>query len=101
QDSRGQWIEKAYQEFVTEKVLVDGQEVVKPWTPHFVFHGSGAIHESGTGCIACPCDCPGGIIADNRFPIYDPKPLVKFDMSLAPPPGTQTYIRIRAISSTE
>ena len=27
---------------------------------------------------------PGGIIADNRFPIYDPKPMVRFDMSKAP-----------------
>ena len=46
-----------------------------------------------------PCDCPGGIIADNRFPIYDPKPTVRFDMSKAPPPGTQVYVRIRPIAS--
>lgn len=95
----GKWIEKAYQEFVTEQVAVGERQIEKPWTPHFVFHGSGAIHKSGTGCIACPCDCPGGIIADNRFPIYDPKPSVRFDMSKAPPPGTQVYVRIRPISS--
>lgn len=94
------WIEKAYQEFVTEQVVVGDKAVEKPWTPHFVFHGSGAIYKSGTGCIACPCDCPGGIIADNRFPIYDPKPMVRFDMSKAPPPGTQVYVRIRAIATT-
>ena len=101
QGADGNWIEKPYQDFVTEKVVVDGNEIIKPWTPHFVFHGSGAIHHSGTGCIACPCDCPGGIIADNRFPIYDPKPMVKFDMSKAPTPGTQVYVRIRVIASTE
>ena len=95
----GKWIEKPYQDFATELVKVGEATVEKPWTPHFVFHGSGAIHKSGTGCIACPCDCPGGIIADNRFPIYDPKPMVRFDMSKAPPPGTQVYVRIRPIAS--
>ena len=99
--SQGTWIEKAYQDFATEMLIVDDQQVEKPWTPHFVFHGSGAIHHSGTGCIACPCDCPGGIIADNRFPIYDPKPSVRFDMSKVPAPGTQVYVRIRPIASTK
>lgn len=96
----GSWVEKAYQEFATEQTKAGETAIEKPWTPHFVFHGSGAIHKSGTGCIACPCDCPGGIIADNRFPIYDPKPMVRFDMSKAPPAGTQVYVRIRPISST-
>jgi hypothetical protein len=99
QSDAGKWIERPYEYFVTESATVGDQEIVKPWTPHFVFHGSGAIHKSGTGCIACPCDCPGGIIADNRFPIYDPKPVVKFDMSKAPPAGTQVYVRIRVIGS--
>jgi hypothetical protein len=93
------WVERPYQNFVMERVLVDGQPVVKPWTPSFVFHGSGAIHSSGTGCIACPCDCAGGIIADNRFPLYEPKPEVKFDWSVAPEVGTRTYVRIRTIAS--
>jgi len=96
----GKWIERAYQDFVTEKIKVNGKEIIKPWTPHFVFHASGTLHSSGTGCIACPCDCPGGIIADNRNPIYDPKPSVRFDMSKAPAPGTQVYVKIRPISST-
>ncbi|MEZ6132747.1 MAG: YdjY domain-containing protein [Planctomycetaceae bacterium] len=95
----GEWAEKAYQDFAVEAIEVGDRRIEKPWTPHFVFHGSGAIHKSGTGCIACPCDCPGGIIADNRFPIYDPKPQVRFDMSKAPPVGSLVYIRIRAIAS--
>ncbi|MEZ6126931.1 MAG: YdjY domain-containing protein [Planctomycetaceae bacterium] len=95
----GKWVEKPYQDFATELVEIGDQRNEKPWTPHFVFHGSGAIHKSGTGCIACPCDCPGGIIADNRFPIYDPKPMVRFDMSKAPPAGTQVYVRIRPVTS--
>lgn len=91
----GKWVERPYQDFVTERVVVEGKPVEKPWSPHFVYHGSGAIHKSGTGCIACPCDCPGGIIADNRNPVYDPKPMVKFDTSKCPKEGTPVYIRLR------
>lgn len=93
------WVERAYQDFVQERVLVDGKPVEKPWTPSFVFHGSGVLHKSGTGCIACPCDCAGGIIADNRFPIYDPKPIVRFDLARVPKPGASVYVRIRPVSS--
>jgi hypothetical protein len=100
QSGDASWVEKAYDEFATERVVLGDHLIEQPWTPHFVFHGSGAIHQSGTGCLACPCDCPGGIIADNRYPIYDPKPLVRFDMSKVPPPGTQVYVRIRPIAST-
>jgi hypothetical protein len=95
----GRWVERAYEDFVLERVLVDGTAIEKPWTPHFVFHGSGAIHKSGTGCIACPCDCAGGIIADNRYPLYNPKPIVRFDWTRAPKVGTQVYVRIRPIVS--
>ncbi|OWK39721.1 YdjY domain-containing protein [Fimbriiglobus ruber] len=97
----GRWVEKPYQDFVTERVVVDGKPVEKPWTPHFVFHGSGALHKSGTGCLACPCDCAGGIIADNRNPLYEPKPMVKFDTSKVPPAGTQVYVRIRPTITKE
>ena len=100
-EDKDKWVEKAYQAFATELHTLGDKEIEKPWTPHFVFHGSGTIHKSGTGCIACPCDCPGGIIADNRYPIYDPKPKVRFDMSKAPPPGTQVYVRIRPIASRQ
>lgn len=93
----GKWLERPYQSFVSERVLVEGKPVEKPWTPAFAFHGSGVFHESGTGCIACPCDCAGGIIADNRNPIYDPKPMVRFHMERAPKPGTPVYVRIRAV----
>jgi hypothetical protein len=95
----GKWVERAYEDFVVERVLVDGKPVEKPWTPHFVFHGSGAIHKSGTGCIACPCDCAGGIIADNRFPLYNPKPIVRFNWKKAPKVGTRVFVRIRPVTS--
>jgi hypothetical protein len=93
------WVERPYQDFVRERVLVGDKPVEKPWTPSFVFHGSGVIYKSGTGCIACPCDCAGGIIADNRNPLYDPKPMVRFNWAKAPKVGTQVYIRIRPVCS--
>ena len=96
-EAGGKWVERPYEDFVTERVLVDGKPVEKPWTPHWVFHGSGAIHKSGTGCIACPCCCAGGIIADNRNPLDEPKPIVKFHMDRAPRVGTQVYVRIRPV----
>jgi hypothetical protein len=95
----GRWVERPYQDFVTERVIVGGKPVEKPWTPSFVFHGSGVLHKSGTGCIACPCDCPGGIIADNRYPVYEPKPLVMFHTERAPKPGTHVYVRIRGVAT--
>jgi hypothetical protein len=95
------WIERPYQDFVMERVLAAGKPVEKPWTPSFVFHGSGAIHKSGTGCIACPCDCAGGLIADNRNPLYNPKPLVKFNWEKAPKVGSSVYVRMRVIASRE
>jgi len=95
------WVEKPYQDFVSERVMVEGKPVEKPWTPHFVYHGSGALHKSGTGCIACPCDCAGGLIADNRNPLYEPKPLVKFDTSKGPKAGTQVFIRLHPTLTKE
>lgn len=95
------WVERPYQHFVRERVLVEGKPVEKPWTPSFVFHGSGVLYKSGTGCVACPCDCAGGIIADNRYPLYDPKPIVRFDMSKAPRPGTQVYVRLRVVCTSD
>ncbi len=95
----GAWVERPYEDFILEKVSVGSKEVIKPWTPHFVFHGSGVIYNTGSGCLACPCDCAGGIIADNRYPIYDPKPVVRFNWDLAPEVGTTVYVRIRPVCS--
>ncbi len=95
----GRKVERPYESFVQERVTINGKDVVRPWTPHWVFHGSGAIHKEGTGCVACPCDCPGGLIADNRNPIYEPKPTVRFDLSNAPPEGTPVVIRIRRVAN--
>lgn len=91
------WVERRYEDFVQEQRVIDGKTVAAPWTPRWVFHGSGVVHKEGTGCIACPCDCPGGLIADNRNPIYEPKPIVRFNLKDAPPKGTKVWVRIKAV----
>ena len=98
-DEQGRWVERAYDDFAQERRESGGEDAAKPWTPHWVFHGSGVIHDERTGCIACPCDCPGGIIADNRTPVYRPMPTVRFNWSKAPPAGTTVYVRIRPVAS--
>jgi hypothetical protein len=35
------------------------------------------------------------------LPIYERKPVVRFDMTKATPVGTEVYVRIRAISSRQ
>ena len=49
-------------------------KVIKPWSPHWVYHGASEIiqqpsegNEWYTGCICCPWDCPGSLIADNHM----------------------------------
>lgn len=92
----GEWRERAYEDFFAEQVRTpDGSTVVKPWTPHFVFHGSGAEHGARAGCLACPADCAGGLIANNEMPVYTSFPILRFDWSKAPPVGTPLEVRLR------
>ncbi|MHC4914739.1 MAG: YdjY domain-containing protein, partial [Planctomycetota bacterium] len=58
----GRTVRRAYEDFFLQEMEVGGARVVKPWTPHLVFHGSGVLNGKKTGCIACVHDCPGGII---------------------------------------
>lgn len=90
---------RAYQDFFIEKAIVDGKEVIKPWTPHFVLHGSGVLNDTRTGCIACTHDCPGGIIANNQFPLKQPIPTLKANWDLLPPPGTRVTVILRPVPS--
>lgn len=90
---------RAYQDFFVEKAVVDGKEVIKPWTPHFVLHGSGVLNDTRTGCIACTHDCPGGIIANNQYPLKQPIPVLKANWELLPPPGTRVTVVLRPVPS--
>jgi hypothetical protein len=79
-----------FQRFFMEKVFMpDGEEIVKPFTPHFVYHGSGVLNvENNRGCIVCQQDCSGGLICNNQEPCVRPVPLLKPDWEMLPPPGT-------------
>lgn len=90
---------RAYEDFFIEKIVVDGKEVEKPWTPHFILHGSGILNDTRTGCIACTHDCPGGIVANNQFPLNKPIPVLKANWDLLPKPGTRVTVVLRPVPS--
>ncbi len=88
----------AYEDFFLEQTT-NSAVTIKPWTPHFVFHGSGVLNRFKTGCIACTHDCPGGIIGNNQWPLVDPVPSLKADWSKLPAPGTRVTVVIRPVPS--
>lgn len=90
---------RAYEDFFIERIVVDGKEVLKPWTPHFVLHGSGVLNDTQTGCLMCTHDCPGGLIANNALPLKTPIPVLKANWDLLPPPGTRVTIVLRPVPS--
>lgn len=89
----------AYEDFFMQKITVGRNTTVKPWTPHFVFHGSGALNSAKTGCVACTHDCPGGIIANNQYPLVEPKPVLRADWKKLPAPGTRVTVVLRPVPS--
>ena len=90
---------RAYEDFFTERIIADGKEVLKPWTPHFILHGSGVLNDTRTGCIACTHDCPGGIVANNSLPLKTPIPVLKANWDLLPKPGTRVTVVLRPVPS--
>ncbi|HUU94637.1 MAG TPA: YdjY domain-containing protein [Phycisphaerae bacterium] len=90
---------RAYEDFFLEQTAVSGTETVKPWTPHFIFHGSGVLNNVPTGCLACTHDCPGGIIGNNQYPVAEPIPVLRADWSKLPAPGTRVTVVIRPVPS--
>ena len=89
----------AYEDFFDEKIIVGDSQTVKPWTPHFVFHGSGVLNKKRTGCIACTHDCPGGIIGNNQYPLVKPSPMLRAQWRRLPRPGTRVTVVIRPVAS--
>lgn len=96
-----EWMEEGrlrcrpYEEFFQERMVVGENTIEKPWTPHFVFHGSNVLNKRTTGCLACTHDCPGGIIGNNQFPLVEPIPVLKADWTRIPAPGTPITIVFR------
>jgi hypothetical protein len=97
----GKTVEVAIEDLIEEKIAVDGKDVIKPYTPHFVYHGTAEAINFASGCIVCPSGCNGGIIADNSLPLKETKNYYRFDWSKMPAPGTKAEIVIKSIYGTK
>jgi len=86
----------ALEELIEEKVAVGDTGVVKPYTPHWVYHGTGEAIRYPSGCILCPSDCFGGIITDNSLPLLTMNQY-KVDWSKMPPVGAKVEIVLKSI----
>lgn len=95
----GKMTEVAIEELIEERITVDGKDVIKPYTPHFVYHGTAEAINFASGCIVCPSGCNGGIIADNSLPLKETKNYFRFDWNKMPAPGTKAEIVIKSIYS--
>jgi hypothetical protein len=96
----GKTVEVALESLIEEKITVDGKDVIKPYTPHFVYHGTAEAINFASGCIVCPSGCNGGIIADNSLPLKETKNFYRFDWSKMPAPGTKAEIVLKSIYAT-
>jgi hypothetical protein len=85
------------EDLIEEKILVDGKEVIKPYTPHFVYHGTAEAINFASGCIVCPSGCNGGIIADNSIPLKETKNYFRFNWNKMPQPGTKVEIVLKSV----
>lgn len=93
----GKLVQRAIEDFIQEKIYVQGKDVIKPYTPHWIFHGTGEKTNSGTGCVSCPEDCYGGIIADNSVPVLSLESYYKVNWDLMPPVGSKVEVVIKSI----
>lgn len=93
----GKIIDAAIEDLIEERISVEGKDVIKPYTPHFVYHGTAEAINFASGCIACPSGCNGGIIADNSLPLKETKNYFRFDWNKMPAPGTKVEIVIKSV----
>lgn len=93
----GKMVDVAIEDLIEEKITVDGKDVIKPYTPHFVYHGTAEAINFASGCIVCPSGCNGGIIADNSLPLKETKNYFRFDWNKMPPPGTKVEIVLKSV----
>ncbi len=90
-------VTRAIEDLIEEKIVVEGKDVLKPYTPHFVYHGTAEAINFGSGCIVCPSGCNGGIIADNSVPLKETKNYYRFDWNKMPAPGTKVEIVLKSV----
>lgn len=96
-EKAGKIVEGAIEDFIMEKIEVEGKEVIKPYTPHFIYHGTGEAINFPSGCILCPSDCNGGIITDNVLPLKTTVNYYKVDWERMPPEGSKVEVVLKSI----
>jgi len=96
----GKIVEAALEDMIEEKIMVDGAEVIKPYTPHWVYHGTGEAITFPSGCCVCPSDCNGGIITDNVLPLKTTENYYRVNWERMPPVGSKAEIIIKSIYSS-
>lgn len=90
-------VEAALEDLIDEKIIVDGKDVVKPYTPHFIYHGTGEAIAFPSGCIVCPSDCNGGIITDNVLPLKTTANYYKVNWDRMPEVGSKVEVVLKSI----
>ncbi|MCF8030712.1 MAG: YdjY domain-containing protein [Desulfohalobiaceae bacterium] len=88
----GKKVQRPLEYFIQEKIEVKDHDARRPYTPHFVYHGTGEAIDSGTGCIVCPSDCYGGIITDNRLPVRTYDSWYRVDWERMPKVGSKVVV---------
>lgn len=96
-EKEGKVVEGALEDFIEEKIIVEGKEVIKPYTPHWVYHGTGEAIQFASGCIVCPSDCNGGIITDNTLPLKTTVNYYRVNWDRMPPVGSRAEIALKSI----
>ncbi len=93
----GKIVEAALEDLIEEKIMVDGAEVIKPYTPHFIYHGTAETINFPSGCIVCPSDCNGGIITDNVLPLKTTVNYYKVNWNRMPAVGSKAEVVLKSI----
>lgn len=88
----GKTMQIPLENLIEEKIEVDDKEVFRPYTPHYVYHGTGEAIHYPSGCIVCPSDCFGGIITDNRLPILTYDSWYRVNWNKMPPVGQKVEV---------
>jgi hypothetical protein len=90
-------VEVSLEDLIDEKIMVEGKEVIKPYTPHFIYHGTAEAIAFPSGCIVCPSDCNGGIITDNVLPLKTTVNYYKVNWDRMPAVGSKVEVALKSI----
>ncbi|MBU0974061.1 MAG: hypothetical protein KKC20_25755 [Proteobacteria bacterium] len=94
-EKNGETVQVPMETLIEEKIEINNKEVLRPHTPHYVYHGTGEAIQYPSGCIVCPSDCFGGIITDNRLPVLTYDSWYRVNWNLMPAVGSKVQVIIQ------